>query len=52
MTTTKTKPTSASVREWAAKKGLAIAGARGRLSKDAIGAYNKAHRANPYEGAK
>lgn len=36
--------TAAVVREWAANKGLAIAGARGRLSHDAIAAYNAKHK--------
>lgn len=47
---TQTKVAASAVREWAAKKGLAIAGARGRLSKDAISAYNKSHTAK-YNGA-
>lgn len=35
---------AATVREWAANKGLAIAGARGRLSHAAIEAYNAKHK--------
>jgi len=36
--------TAADVRSWAAGKGLAIAGARGRLSHAAIEAYNAVHK--------
>lgn len=48
MTTEKTirSATYAEVREWARNRGLA--GSRGPLSKTAVDAFNKAHRATKY----
>lgn len=51
MSRTAVKATAAEVRAWASGKGLAIAGARGRLSKEAITQFNKSHTKSKYEGA-
>ncbi len=44
-----TNPTAADVRAWAVEKGLAKP-TRGRLSRDAIAAYNKSHK-HPFAAA-